>query len=131
MGRITRDLGIDQTSDINLDDVAEVIPDIANPTHVTDSDTNIVFKLVEDLPVNCDEIRELNTEGNLFVHPASVSRERQLQKEIELIKEENDANAVKVEADGKFRFDASCTCSFIPFKNMPVTMQQLFLYFQR
>ena len=52
LGRITRDLGIDQTSDINLDDVAEVIPDIANPTQVTDSETNIVYKLVADLPVD-------------------------------------------------------------------------------
>ena len=78
LGRITRDLGIDQTSDINLDDVAEVIPDIANPTQVTDSETNIVYKLVADLPVDSDEIRELQ-------------KEQQLQKEIQLIKEENDA----------------------------------------
>ena len=94
LGRITRDLGIDQvTSDINLDDVAEVIPDIANPTQVTDSETNIVYKLVADLPVDSDEIRELQ-------------KEQQLQKEIRLIKEENDANAVKVEADGKFRIES-------------------------
>ena len=108
LGRITRDLGIDQvTSDINLDDVAEVIPDIANPTRVTDSETNIVYNLVADLPVDSEEIRE-------------IQKEQQLQEEIRLIKEENDANAVKVEADGKFRIDA------LSLKYMSVTFGQLF-----
>ena len=41
---------------------------------------------VADLPVDSDEIRELQ-------------KEQQLQKEIQLVKEENDANAVRVEAD--------------------------------
>ena len=109
LGRITRDLGIDQTSDINLDDVAEVIPDIANPTQVTDSETNIVYKLVADLPVDSDEIRELQ-------------KGQQLQKEIQLIKEENDANAVKVEADGKFRIVALASLN-----HKSVICEQLFL----
>ena len=70
---------------------------VANPTQVTDSETNIVFNLVEDLA------QTAQTTSSASSPPNVGQQQEQLKAELLIIKAEADANTEKAEADGKFR----------------------------
>ena len=71
-----------------------MVQQVQNPTQVVDSDTNIVFKLIEDIVPEPEDLAQTT-------NSAASPQQQQLQTQILNIKAEADANTIKAEADGK------------------------------
>ena len=91
-----------------------IFQQVANPTQVTDSETNIVFNLVEGTVPEPEDLTQ--TTNNAASPPTLGQQRQQLQTQILNIKAEAEANTVKAEADGKCTETKApylCTCSNI------------------